>query len=332
MKENKITISHIANSLGISNMSVSRALSGQTGVSEELRNKVLRKAKELKYTKCKKFNNVTNVNILVLHKKSLVDDSSNFSNKVQGIEKALQETGAEYNLEFVDKDRQDKLYLPYKLSNEIHYDGVILLGRFTRKYADFINTKINNLVFYTGYSPSYDYDSVWFNFNNSAYKQCEYLIKNNHKNIGYLGNMNKFKNKEMLTGIITCLEDYGIEIKNEFFIDMKNIYMDKIIKLLSEKNRPTAIICETDFVALELIKILHNIRITVPEDVSVIGTGNTQISALSIPSLTSIDLNIEYSCKTAVDLLLKKINNPYKPQENIRIYTTLVERDSVKKI
>ncbi|AGK99153.1 LacI family DNA-binding transcriptional regulator [Clostridium pasteurianum] len=329
MKENKITISHIADSLGVSSMSVSRALSGQAGVSDKLRNKVLEKAKELKYAKCKK---ASSISVLVLHQKALIDDNSNFSTRVQGIEKVLQQNDAQYDLEFVDKDKQNNMYLPYKLSKGTYYDGVILLGRFSLQYADFISNKINNLVFYTGYSPSYDYDSVWFNFNNSAYKQCKYLIDNNHKNIGYLGDMSRFRNKEMLMGITTCLEDYNIEVKNEFFINMKNNYRNEVIKLFSQKNRPTSIICGSDFIALELIKILHDIKINVPENVSIIGTGNTQISSLSIPSLTTADLNIEYSCEVVVDLLLKKISNPCKPKENISIYTSLVKRDSVRKI
>ncbi len=144
--------------------------------------------------------------------------------------------------------------------------------------------------------------------------------------------MSRFRNKEMLMGIITCLEDHNIKIKNEFFIDMRNNYKDKIIKLFYKEDKPTAIICEMDFAALELIKILYDTNIKVPEDVSIIGTENTQISSLSIPSLTTVDLNIEYSCEVVIDLLLKKINTPCKPQENIAIYTSLIKRDSVRKI
>lgn len=329
MQDYKITISHIADSLGISSMSVSRALSGQSGVSNELRNKVIKKAKEIGYIKTKKN---SNINILVLHEKPFFHDSSTFSLRVQGIEKALQEAGVEYSIEFVDKENQDKMYLPYKLSRGTHYDGVILLGKFNHRYASFINDKIKNLVFYTGYSPSYDYDSVWFNFNNSGYKQCQYLIKNGHKNISYLGNKSIFRNKEMMLGIITALEDYKIAVKNEFFIDMNDNYKQEIIGLINREDRPTAIICELDFTALELIKLLYDNNIRVPQDISIIGTGNTQMSTLSIPALTTMDLNIEYSCESAVALLLKQINYPDKPKENIAIYCTLVERDSVKNI
>ena len=61
----------------------------------------------------------------------------------------------------------------YKLNTAIvcDYDESIL---------SFIKDKIKNYIFYTGYSPSCNVDSVWFNFNNGGYNQCEYLINNGH--------------------------------------------------------------------------------------------------------------------------------------------------------
>lgn len=310
-------------------MSVSRALSGQPGVSESLRKEILKKAQELNYSKIKKN---TNINILILHERPFIHDASTFSLRVQSLENTLQKYNIEYDIEFVDKKKQDNLILPNKLSKGITFDGIIFIGRFTHRYAEFINTKVENIVFYTGYSPAYNYDSVWFNFNNAGYKECEYLIKNGHKNIGYLGNKSIFRNKEMLLGITAALEDYSLHTNLDFFIDMKNDYKTLLLKLLSEKDRPTAIICELEFASLELIKICYENNILVPDDISIMTTGNTEISRLSTPSLTSLDLNIEYSCEVAVQLLLKKINYPDKPTENIAIYTTLIERDSVKNI
>lgn len=329
MNNDKITISSIATSLGVSNMSVSRALSGQTGVSDNLRNKILEKAKELNYIKCKKN---TDINILILHARPLLDDGSNYNRRVQGIEKLLQKMNIEYSLQYVDKENQDKFSLPYKLSKGLHYDGIILLGKFNSKYVDFMGKKFNNLVIFAGYSPCYDYDSVWFNFNNSGYKQCEYLIKNGHKDIAYIGDMSSFRNKEILLGITTALEDYKISVQQNFFIDMRESYKDKITDLINSSNRPTAIICAVDTAALELIGIFHNIGIRVPEDISLISTGNTEMSTLAVPKLTSMALNNEYSCELVVNLLIKRINYSSKPKENIAVNPTLIERASVKNI
>jgi len=326
LKMDKVKISDIAKALEISTISVSRALSGRVGVGEELRNKILNKAKEMGYFK-EKTND--DIKILVLHQKPFVQDTSNYSHMVQGIEKAIQKVGSEYDLEFVDKDHQGELYLPYKLQRGIGFDGIIFIGRFNSKYVEFISSKVKNQVFYTGYSPSFDCDSVWYNFNNGGYKQCEYLIKKGHTKIGFLGNSSVYKNKEKVLGITSALEDYELSIKDEFFIDEEN-FEEKMLDLINRKDRPTAIVCQWDYTAIKLIKFLYEKGIKVPEDISVIGSGNTEISSLSIPALTTLELNIDYACEVAVSLLFKRIRNPEKPYENITINSVLVERDSVK--
>lgn len=328
LKNEKIKISDIAKELGVSAISVSRTLSNQPGVGEELRNKILAKAKEMGYFKAK---NNEDIKILVLHQKPFVQDTSNYSHMIQGIEKAIQKVGCEYDLQFVDVELQNKLYLPYKIDKGINFDGIIFIGRFDSKYVTFISEKIKNQVFYTGYSPSFDCDSVWFNFNNGGYKQCEHLIKNGHTRIGFLGDSSVYKNKEKVLGITSALEDYQLPIKNEFFIYEEN-FEAKITKLLSSKDAPTAIICQWDYTAIKLIKFLYEKGIKVPDDISVIGSGNTEMSSLSIPALTTLELNIDYACEAAVALLLRRILRPDKPYENITINSILVERDSIKTI
>ena len=67
-----------------------------------------------------------------------------------------------------------------------------------------------------------------------------------------------------------------------------------------------------------------------PDDLSIIGSGNTEMALLCIPALTTLEPHIAYACETAVVLLIKRIGKPEKPAEYIQIDSTLVERDSVK--
>jgi LacI family transcriptional regulator len=329
MKTEKTTMSDIAKALAISNISVSRALSGQDGVSEELRSRILIKASEMGYLKPR---NAGDHKILVLHQKPFIQDSSNYSYMVQGIEKALQAVGCEYDMEFVDKNRQEKLYLPNKVAKGTNFDGIIFIGKFDNEYVKFINTKIKNQVFYTGYSPSAECDSVWYNFNNSGYKQCEYLIKKGHKRIGFIGSNSAYINKEKVLGIVSALEDHDLPVRNDFFIYAEENFEEKINKLINNNQGLTAIISQWDYTAVKLIKYLYESGIRVPDDISVIGSGNTEMSSLFIPALTTLELYIDYACECAVELLLKRIDEPDKPFENILINNTLVERNSVKTI
>jgi len=328
MKSEKTTMSDIAKALAISNISVSRALSGQDGVSEKLRSKILMKASEMGYLRPR---NSSDKKILVLHQKPFIQDSSNYSHKIQSIEKALQTMGCEYDIEFVDKNRQEKLYLPNKVAKGTGFDGIIFIGGFENGYVEFVASKIKNLVFFTGYSPAIDCDSVWYNFNNSGYKQCEYLIKKGHKRIGFIGSSSSaYLNKEKALGIELALEDHALPVRDNFFIYAEGSFEEKVKELIRSNEGPTAIICQWDYTAIKLIQYLYEAGVRVPEDLSVIGSGNTEMASLSIPALTTLEMHIDYACECAVELLLKRIEEPAKPYETILINNTLVERDSVK--
>lgn len=331
MKKGKITISDIAAALDISPVSISRALSGQSGVSEKLKDRIVEKAKEMGYIKIKKNQCL---NILVLHQQTYMLDNRNFGQMAECIAKALQKANADYDVELLDKSSQTEMILPYKLSKRAAFDGVIIIGRFDPVYARFIKQKINNLIYLCGYSPAFDYDSVCFNYANAGYKQCENLIKKGHKVIGYAENNKNsslFRNKEIRLGVSTALEDFQLLIHKDYFLDL-NGYHEKLSMLTHAKTAPTAIVCDDDFTALELIKLLYENNIKVPDDISIIGCGNTEMAALAIPALTTLDLNIEYTCEVAVATLLKRILHPDKPYENIAILSKLVERDSVRSI
>lgn len=324
MKNSKITISDIAKSMNISVISVSRALSGQGGVSESLRNKIIRKSIEMGYTKSKE----NNLNILVLHQKQYIQDNSNFSLMVQGIENSLQNIKAEYNIEFVTRENQDKMKLPCKVLKGSFFNGVIFLGKFNYEYASFIKEKIHNQVFYLGYSPSYDCDYVYYNFNNSGFKICEYLIKKGHRSFGFIGGRDNYKNKEFMLGIAEAIEKNNLNPENIIINESDSLenYADLLLK---SSCHPTAVICTLDFNAIKFMQILSNKGIKVPDDITVTGNGNTEMSSLSIPPLTTMELNIQYSCDAAVDLLIRRISNPEKPYEGIAIGSSLVERNSV---
>jgi Transcriptional regulators len=328
MKTEKIKMSDIAKALNVSTISVSRALAGQEGVSEELRGRILLKASEMGYFKPR---NLSDHKILVLHQKPFIQDNSNYSFKIQGIEKALQAAGCEYDVEFVDKDSQsqEKPSLPNKMQKGARYDGLLFIGRFESGYVRFVTQRIKHYVVYAGYSPDGSYDGVWYNFNNGGYLQCEYLIGKGHRRIGFLGNTGGYVGKEKLLGIRSALEDHCLPVEEAFFQCVEDDFKEKVRSMICEKGL-TAVICQWDYTAIQLIQFLHEHGIRVPDDFSVVGSGNTEMSSLCIPALTTMELHIDYACELAVDLLRRRFLRPEKPAENILINSTMVERDSVR--
>lgn len=323
----KVTITHIAKAMGLSPVSISRALTGQPGISDDLKLKIVEKAAEMGYIKLKK---KASPRILVLHQKPYEHDNSNFSYMMQGIEQALQKADTDYSIEFLDKENQNKLILPYRLSKGFKFDGVIFIGSFNLDYVALINQNIRSLIFYTGYSPAYDYDSVWFSFLNAGYKQCKYLMDRGHTRIGFIGKRSFYRNKEKLTGITSALEEQGLPVNESLFFEVDEHFRSRLSDLITGGLLPTAFICDHDFTAVELMRVLNEHNIKVPEDVSILSSGNTEVSAFSQPPLTTMDLNIEYSCHTVVSTLLQRLAAPEQPSVNIAVLSTLVERESVR--
>ena len=87
--------------------------------------------------------------------------------------------------------------------------------------------------------------------------------------------------------------------------------------------------CLSDNIAYGVIKAFNKANISVPEDVKIIGFDNNIYASLSIPSITTIDRNLDLMAKTACEKLLEKIESEEKfTKETIIIVGSLIERES----
>lgn len=327
--EGKMTIASLAEILNVSPISVSRALSGQPGVGDELRKKIKDKARELGYKKSK---NIDNVSILLLIRNKYVDDNSNFSYMVHGLENYLKSYGAKFSMEFIEKEKQENMELPYNLERKNKFDGVIMIGVFRDNYVNLVKKKISNLVSFNHYSYQVDCNYVYFNYNRTGFKAADYLIGKGHKRIGFLGTEGLFSNPQRFLGFRIALEIHGIELIERYIINKREEIEERVKEFIINKDLPTALICDSDNTAMKIIKILHDNKITVPDQVSVMGIGNTSISSMCIPELTTFDLNIQFACENAVRVLLGQLSDNPGPNRATYIDTTLIERQSVKDI
>ncbi len=89
----------------------------------------------------------------------------------------------------------------------------------------------------------------------------------------------------------------------------------------------TAVICTTDLLALGVYRGLHERKVRVPEDVSVIGFDNTYLSEYLVPSLTSVDISRKELGRMVIASLLPRGDGPPEAA-TLRLGTTLLVRDS----
>ena len=82
------------------------------------------------------------------------------------------------------------------------------------------------------------------------------------------------------------------------------------LELLSKKERPTAILCATDKMAFGVFKAARELGLSIPRDVSVIGHDNLPASSTTEPALTTMELPLVKAGARLAELLLKAIKSP----------------------
>ena len=111
--------------------------------------------------------------------------------------------------------------------------------------------------------------------------------------------------------------------------------VDALKKIFSAKKPPTAIFCLYDDMALHIMMILQSIGIRVPDDVSITGYGNMSYGTRCVPSLTTIEEQLENIGRKSVELLLGEIkgNNTGSASEEMLTLgeVKLVIRDSTSR-
>jgi LacI family transcriptional regulator len=68
--------------------------------------------------------------------------------------------------------------------------------------------------------------------------------------------------------------------------------------------RPTAVVAANDQVAIGVIRALHELGLSVPDDVSVVGFDDTPVASYMVPSLTTVAIPTRDLGRTAVELLI----------------------------
>ena len=92
----------------------------------------------------------------------------------------------------------------------------------------------------------------------------------------------------------------------------------------------TVAVCATDNIALGLLRYLHELRVRVPEDLSITGFGGYDVSAVVYPALTTVQFDYELVGMKAAQYLLNVLSGSDAPVGALPLH--LIERESVKKI
>ena len=169
-----------------------------------------------------------------------------------------------------------------------------------------------------------------------GYKLTHYLLELGHRNIAALLKVDDLQGERRRKGYIEALNEYDINfnksIVGEYITDNRDMYVDQfVINILKLEDKPTAIVCYNDQIALRVINNLRKEGISVPNDISIVSFDDSSLAISSDIKLTTIkhpkrDMGVQ-AAKCIIDMIESRIE---KPQY---IYSAeLIVRDSCKRL
>lgn len=329
-----VTMRDIAEKLGISVVAVSKGLSGKNGVSAELRTKIKRTADEMGYqagsNASKK--NAFSGNIGIIVAERYISDNSFYFKFIHIISKVLQQHNNYAVFHTLTAKNEENVILP-DLFFHRRVDGIIVLGQVSDEYTSaVINAKIP-VVFLDFYNEITADCCVISDSFYGTYEMTNYLIRNGHKNIAFVGNIYTTSSiQDRYLGYAKSLIEHKMPLKDYYIISDRDTDTGRFIPLELPIMMPTAFVCNCDETACKLISVLKENGYKVPEDISVTGFDNSVYSSISVPEITTVQVNTAQMASVAVESLLTKIKTPSAHIGMIQVKGDLIFKESVKSL
>lgn len=261
-----------------------------------------------------------------------------FPKTIQGIEKILFERGYSVQISFTNNTLEREKNVLTDLINRDDVAGIIVEGTKSGLpnpnlylYRQLMNRKIP-IVFINTFYPELAVPHVSLNDVKAAETAVNYLIGKGHENIGAILKLDDGQGRLRYLGYLKAMEAAGLPVTDSrlVWIDTDeskqlNYCRDKILNRVEECS---ALFCYNDQIAFQLIRMLGERGIRVPEDVSVISVDDSDLALHSEVQITSLPHPKEKLGAKAAEVLLDMIEGK-KSANTVEFDTRVVERQSV---
>ena len=329
-----VTIKEIAERVGVSTATVSRALHNTGYVREDTRKRIIEVANSLGYERYRERDNIkVRTNLIGV----IVSDITNpfFTQVVRGIEDVLNVAG--YSLLLCNADENIEKETHYlRVLYEKKVDGIILAPARGdhRGIREIIDGGIC-LVLIDRLIDGLDVDAVIIDNVSGAYEGVSHLIAEGYKRIGIItGSLEVMTAKERLEGYKRALEDNGMDFDEEL-VENGWYTQDggyRAAKRLIGRAKPDALFVTNNVMTTGALLAIKELGLKIPEDIGIIGFDDLEWAPLIDPSLTTISQPIYTIGSTAAQLLLRRLGRSAKLRKEVVVLKPeLIIRESSKR-
>ena len=326
MRKKKVTSSDIAHAAGVSQATVSMILNKKYNVSfsKETIRKVEQIAEEMGYEVPKRKTRRES-----RKEKLIVVFCSNLTNPyyvmlLQGIESRAKEQG--YGLFVCNTQRDLKMEERYlRMMHELKPLGIIYTCNPSHCFMDTIEELAEKIpiVIINNQNEHLNVDAVELDNSKLGRMMAKHLLDLGHRKVAYIAPPLTTRQKQRSKRVEGFLKEFdAVGLKDNVIIKAANESIDMSIpnidseykigydltkELLREHNDITAIVGLNDMIAFGIMDALHEAKIKVPTDVSVMGCDNTLFARMHNLNLTTIEHFVTFKGRDACDIIMKKI-------------------------
>lgn len=330
----KVNIKDVAKRAGTSPSTVSRVLTGKGNVSKEKVRRVHEAIKELNYSP-----NVVAKSLKMGYSNTIALMVPSMANQiyptiVQGVEDEARKSGYIVILCNTDEDINiEKDYIE-KLKNRF-VDGFIVATMLPESHHIVQLNEENFPVVLVCRSYDESINSVVIDNYKSAYDATSYLINTGHKRIAIAsGDTNVSLYEQRFRGYVDALKDYGMTFDPELAIyedTVRNTIYYRTKEIMSKENRPDAVFATSDPKAIIVMRAILDMGLKIPDDVSVLGFDNIELSSMLEPPLSTVSQPLYEIGVMAAKKLIGMIRSKNKMKPTIDyLKTDLLIRRSTK--
>jgi LacI family transcriptional regulator len=329
-------IDQIADDLNVSRASVSRALNDRPGVGDELRARILQRAKELKYTPSIIARGLATsqtfaLGFFVHEKPGLSTQTDPFYGEIlRGVEQVCARSDYHVTIATLTENVLS-MGEDFRFVRERRIDGMILAGPDIP--ADFIVAMLRTDIPVVLVDNCLDYSLV--NCVNSddeggAFLAAHYLLDTGHREIGIIAGPEQWaSNRRRVNGFMRAMHDAGLS-SPIVHADRTTIEsgQSSFQALIQQHPSLTAVCAANDSMAIGAIRAARSVGRNVPDDLSVVGFDDIDWAELNDPPLTTIQIPKLQMGKEAASRLIALIADPELLPTELTISVQLVKRGS----
>jgi len=334
------TIKDIAQMTGVSPTTVSNVINGKGGrVSAETISRINEVIKQLGYVPNMSarslVNNSSKVVALINH--SVLGQGTNFmedpfhSSFIGILEENLRRHGYYLMIRTVADSEELLTFI-----RNWNVDGMFIIGIFKDAFFQTLTTLHLPVVLIDSYVKHPNICNIGLEDYQGSYQATKHLIECGHRHIAFIspnivpgGVLH-----ERLLGYYAALNDAGITPNDAYVFESANTFESyaKLAQTITSMPQLTGLVTTADIIAAGLLKSLLSLGKRVPEDYSIVGFDDLNISRLVTPALTTIHQDMYLKGQYAVDTMIECLNGLVSQKKEVILPTELICRDSVKKL